>query len=80
MIANKSIIKIEALSGFESIGITSYGRGYNTPPSLVVIDGRTKKAITDVDLKYVIDTSGAHVEILENTNSLLFKYKLFLYP
>ena len=64
------ILKIDALTGFDSVGVTSLGRGYNTEPSLVVIDSRTRKQITDVDLRYHIDTSGAHVEILENTNSL----------
>ena len=69
-VAFPQILKIEALSGFESIGVTSLGRGYNTAPSLVVIDNRTKKQITDVDLKYHLDVSSAHGEILENTNSL----------
>ena len=69
-VAFPQILKIEALSGFESVGVTSLGRGYNTAPSLVVIDNRTKKQITDVDLKYHLDVSSAHVEILENTNSL----------
>ena len=64
------ILSIDALTGFDSVGVTSLGRGYNTPPSLVVVDNRTKKQITDVDLRYHLDTSGAHVEILENTNSL----------
>ena len=64
------ILSIDALTGFDFVGVSSLGRGYNTPPSLVVVDSRTKKQITDVDLKYHIDTSGAHVEILENTNSL----------
>ena len=64
------ILKIDALTGFDFVGVTSLGRGYNTPPSLVVVDSRTRKQVTDVDLRYHIDTSGAHVEILENTNSL----------
>ena len=64
------ILKIDALTGFDFVGVTSLGRGYNTAPSLVVVDNRTKKEITDVDLRYHIETSGAHVEILENTNSL----------
>ena len=64
------ILSIEALTGFENIGVTSLGRGYNTPPSLVVVDSRTKKQVTDVDLRYIIDEFGAHVNILRNTNSL----------
>ena len=62
------VLKVEPLSGFKSIGITSFGRGYNTPPSLVVIDGNTKKQIKDVDLRY--DAQNKKVDILENTYSL----------
>ena len=69
-VAFPQILKIEALTGFDFVGVTSLGRGYNTAPSLVVIDNRTKKQITDVDLRYHLDVSGAHVEILKNTNSL----------
>ena len=39
------IIKISALSGLKSVGITSYGRGYNQPPQLVVLDGVSRKKI-----------------------------------
>ena len=39
------IIKISALSGLKRVGITSYGRGYNHPPSLVVLDGVTLSLI-----------------------------------
>ena len=63
-VAFPQILKIEALTGFDFVGVTSLGRGYNTPPSLVVIDNRTKKQITDVDLRYHLDVSGAHVEYL----------------
>ena len=35
-------LKIEPLTGFKSIGVTSFGRGYNSAPSLIVLDGRTK--------------------------------------
>jgi len=62
------VLKIEPLTGFESIGVTSLGRGYNTAPSLVVVDGRTKKTISDVKLKYTLGK--VSVDILENTNSL----------
>jgi len=60
--------RIEPLTGFESIGITSLGRGYNTAPSLVVLDGKTKKEIIDVKLRYPLDKN--EVEILQNTNNL----------
>ena len=62
------VLRISPLSGFKSIGITSFGRGYNQNPSLVVLDGVTKKPITDVDLRYRPDQE--IVEILENSESL----------
>ena len=62
------ILTIKPLTGFKSIGITSYGFGYNTAPSLVVLDGSTGKLIDDVKLRYVLDQST--VDILENTNDL----------
>ena len=66
------IIKIEALSGLESVGITSYGRGYNTPPALVVLDGRTRQKIDDVELAYNLATPDApgYVDIIQNTYGL----------
>ena len=60
--------RIEPLTGFESIGVTSVGRGYNTAPSLIVLDGKTKKEIEDVKLRYTLGKS--NVEILQNTNDL----------
>ena len=36
------VMRISPLSGFRSIGITSFGKGYNQNPSLVVLDGVTK--------------------------------------
>ena len=62
------VLRITPLSGFKSIGITSFGKGYNQNPSLVVIDGVTKKPVTDIDLRYRPEQE--IVEILENTESL----------
>ena len=59
--------RIEPLTGLQSVGVTSVGRGYNTAPSLIVLDGKTRKVVEDVKLKY---TLGAGVEILQNTNDL----------
>ena len=66
------IIKIDALSGLESVGITSYGRGYNTPPALVVLDGVTRQKIDDVELRYNLATPDApgYVDIVQNTFGL----------
>ena len=62
------VIKIESLASIESIGITSFGRGFLIPPKLVVLDGRTNKIVSDIDLKVVIGKS--NVEILKNTNGM----------
>ena len=59
------LVDIEALASFEFIGITSGGRGYSSAPQLKVLDGKTKKVIDDVDLKYSLGDS--HVTILKNT-------------
>jgi len=62
------ILKIEPLSSFESIGVTSFGYGYSVSPKLVVIDGKTKAQINDVDLRFTLGNE--KVEILKNTLSI----------
>ena len=62
------ILKIEPLTGFESIGVTSAGRGYNSAPSLVVLDGRTKEVVKDIDLRFL--PTDPVVQVLKNTNDL----------
>lgn len=59
------ILKIEPLSSFESIGISSSGKNYLTSPGLVVIDGYTKKVISDVDIRYILGEP--RVRIIKNT-------------
>ena len=46
------VVKIDSLSSFQSIGVSSVGRGYVTPPKLLVFDGKTGNLIPEVDLKY----------------------------
>ena len=58
-------IKIDPLSSFDYIGITSYGRGYGTIPKLLVFDGKTNNLIEDVDLRY--NYGDTRVTILKNT-------------
>ena len=59
------IVKVDPLSSFESIGISSFGRGYNIAPKLLVFDGKTNELIPEVDIRYQPgDTS---VSILRNT-------------
>ena len=62
------IIKIESLASFDTVGITSFGRGFSVPPILVVLDGKTNKQVTDVDLKVTLGNST--VEILKNTDGM----------
>ena len=59
------IVTIESLNSFDSIGITSNGRGYTVAPKLVVVDGKTKKQVKDVDIGYTIGDS--NVTIFKNT-------------
>ena len=61
-------LKIEPLTGFKSIGVTSFGRGYNSAPSLIVLDGRTKEQIEEIDLRFY--PTKREVDILQNTNDL----------
>ena len=62
------IVQIESLATFESIGISSVGRGYSIAPKLLVFDGKTKKQVPEVDLKYTLGKSD--VEIRKNTYGL----------
>jgi len=62
------VLKVEPLTSFDYIGVTSFGTGYTVAPKLVVLDGRTKDVIDDVDLKYVIGKD--RVEIIQNTLKL----------
>jgi hypothetical protein len=59
------IIKVEPLASFTDITVLSAGKNYPTPPGLVVIDGFTKKVVSDVDLRYEIGAT--KVKIIKNT-------------
>ena len=61
-------IKIDPLASFDSIGVTSFGRGFSIPPRLIVLDGTTGKHVTDVELEYVPGES--NVKILKNTGGI----------
>jgi hypothetical protein len=62
-----NILNIERFSSFDSIGVSSAGKGYTTPPELVVIDSVTNNVI-DVKLKYEI--GNPQVKIIKNTRDL----------
>jgi len=59
------IVKIDSLASIESIGITSFGRGYTSAPELLVFDGKTNQLVSDLDIKYTL--GDAQVSILKNT-------------
>ena len=61
-------IKVEPLSSFKSIGITSFGRGYSSAPKLLVFDGKTNNLVPEVDLKYTLGQN--QVEIRKNSYGL----------
>jgi len=62
------ILKIEPLNSIDYIGITSTGRGYTTAPKLIVLDGSTKQALTEVDIRYSLGDN--YATILNNTYRL----------
>ena len=62
------IAKVEPLTSFESIGISSFGRGYNSAPKLLVFDGKTNQIVPEVDLRYNLGDS--QVTILKNSYGL----------
>ncbi len=63
-----NIIKIKSLKSFDSIGISSAGRGYSTAPKLLAFDGKTNQRITDLDLDYNLGDN--QVTILKNTKGM----------
>ena len=66
--AMPQIIQLDALKSVQKVGVTSFGKGYNANPSLVVIDGFTGKPVLDLDLAY--NLGNPNVEILRNTFGL----------
>jgi hypothetical protein len=62
------IVKVEPLSSFDSIGISSFGEGYNSTPKLLVFDGKTNQIVSEVDLRYNIGDT--QVTILRNSYGL----------
>ena len=55
------VVQIESLSTFESIGVSSVGRGYSSAPKLLVFDGKTQKQVPEVDLKYILGKSEVEI-------------------
>ena len=62
------ILKVNPLSVFKSVGVSSVGIDYTLSPDLVVIDSFTNQVVDDVDLNYDITTKT--VEIIKNTEGI----------
>ena len=62
------VIKVELLSSLESIDVISFGRGYTSPPKLLVFDGKTGEISKEVDLKFTLGNT--KVQILQNSFAL----------
>ena len=62
------ILKIEPLSSFESIGISSQGQNYLVSPDLLVIDGFTNEVLTEADIEF--ELGDREVTILNNTTGI----------
>ena len=60
-------MQVERYSSIDSIGISSAGNGYTTPPDLIIIDTVTNNVL-DVLLKYELGSTD--VKILKNTKDL----------
>ncbi len=61
-------VEVDALTSISKIGITSVGKNYLNSPGLIVLDGLTKKVVSDIDLDYEIGDS--FVKILNNSKDL----------
>jgi YHYH protein len=62
------ICEIETFATIDTIGVTSFGRGYTVAPKLILLDGKTKKVVPDVDLRY--ELGDGRVTILRNTSGI----------
>jgi hypothetical protein len=62
------IAKVEPLASFDSIGISSFGRGYSSAAKLIVLDGKTNQVVPEVDLRYNLGDN--KVTILRNAYGL----------
>ena len=67
-VAIPQVIESDALASFESIGVSSFGRGYTSAPKLIVLDGKTNSIVPEVDLKFTLGNN--KIKILKNTFGL----------
>ena len=65
------ILKLDRLSKVSNIGITSGGKNYLTPPTLIFIDRITGETNTDIVTRTELQSTSVNgVELLRNTNRL----------
>ena len=64
-VALPQIVSIKEFARVQSIGITSVGRGYSSPPNLRLFDGKTDQLKDEFAAKYDLKTQ--KVEVLRNT-------------
>ena len=62
------VLFLDSLSRISSVGITSAGKGYIKPPTLLVFDGRTKNRVDDIEIKYKLGDDQA--QIIKNKANL----------
>jgi hypothetical protein len=62
------IIKVNPLSRFKNIGVSSVGIDYSISPDLIVIDSTTNNVVNDVELNYDVETNT--VKIIRNTEGI----------
>lgn len=67
-VAIPQVVKVDPLSSFESIGISSFGRGYTSAPKLIVLDGKSGNIVPEIDLRFTLGNN--QIEILKNTFGL----------
>jgi hypothetical protein len=70
------ILKLDPLSSFDSIGITSTGVNYNIAPDLIVLDDFTRELVEDAKLTYSLGDS--QVTILKNSKRFYGKNPIIL--
>ena len=62
------LLKVDLLKSLDRIGINSVGKNYLDSPGLVLLDGLTKKVVSDVELDYTLGDT--QVSILNNVKTL----------
>ena len=71
------LLKVNPLSKFRRIGVSSVGIDYSISPDLLVIDSVTNEVVNDVELNYDIETNT--VRIIKNTDGI-FDSKPIILP